>query len=75
MRIVASGDRRGKQKQRQMGEGAHSRFFLNISVWFESFTTITYSCMTCVICLKDNKIKDAFSQREMGLLLEMLLKG
>lgn len=28
----------------------------------------------CDFFLKDNKIKDAFSQREMGLLLAMLLK-
>lgn len=48
-RIVASGGRRGKWEEWWMGEGGHSCFFLNISVWFESFTTITYSCMTCVI--------------------------
>jgi hypothetical protein len=29
--------------------GTFMFFFLNISVWFESFTTIIYSCMADVI--------------------------
>lgn len=43
-------------KEGKAGGGADGRretfmffFFLNISVWFESFTTITYSCMICAI--------------------------
>lgn len=43
LRIVASRERRGRQEGWQIREGGHSFFFLNISVWFESFTTITYS--------------------------------
>lgn len=69
LRIVTSGERRGKLEEWQIGEGRHSCFFFFSKYFSVVWIFYNNNIFTCDLCDFKRTIKDSFSQWEMVLFI------